>query len=194
MVHASVEVCLGKIASLTYNSVNWKVVRDVAITPYSTLCTRIQVRYQVDELRRYSAEGQDSPEYISVHRVQRLAEIHIGCPQTNAKVTLGEDTECQDAIYGRLFGCETRLLMALVSEQLLADPIEENSSQGLAWHREEGNSLWLLHSWVSPFPFHTGMTTPRLQSVGMTPVFQMEHNRVCNHRKAAVPLALNISA
>ena len=43
--------------------------------------------------------------------------------------TLSEYTEYQDVIYGRLLGCETRLLMALVSEQLLADPIEENSCQ-----------------------------------------------------------------
>ena len=75
----------------------------------TALCTRIQARYQVDELRRYSAEGQDSPEYISVNRVERLAEIHIGCQQPNAEVTqtLDEDTECQDAIYGKLLGCET---------------------------------------------------------------------------------------
>ena len=55
--------------------------------------------------------------YISVHRVDRLAEINIGCQQPNTEVTqtLGEDTECQSAIYGRLLGCETRLLMALVS-------------------------------------------------------------------------------
>ena len=82
----------------------------------TALCTRIQAGYQVDDLRRYSEEGQDSPEYISVHRVERLAEIHIGCQQPNAEVTqtLVEDTECQDAMYGRLLGCETRLLMALV--------------------------------------------------------------------------------
>ena len=29
--------------------------------------------------------------------------------------TLGEDKECQDAIYGRLLVCETKLVMALVS-------------------------------------------------------------------------------
>ena len=81
------------------------------------LCTKIQAGYQVDELRRYSAEGQDSREYVSVNRVERLAEIHIGGQQPTAEVTqtLGEDMECQDAIYGRLLGCETRLLMALVS-------------------------------------------------------------------------------
>ena len=32
-------------------------------------------------------EGQDSPEYISVHRVERLAEVHMGCQQPNAEVT-----------------------------------------------------------------------------------------------------------
>ena len=55
----------------------------------------------------YSAEGQDSPEYIPVHRVERLAVIHIGCQQPSAEImqTFGEDTECQDAIYGRLLGC-----------------------------------------------------------------------------------------
>ena len=38
-------------------------------------------------------------------------------PQPSAEVTqtLGEDTECQDAIYSRLLGCKTRLLMAVVS-------------------------------------------------------------------------------
>ena len=73
MVHASVEERWGKNTPLTYTSVNWKVVRDCATTPYSTFCTRIQAGYQVDELLRYSAEGQDSPEYISFHRVERLA-------------------------------------------------------------------------------------------------------------------------
>ena len=68
-------------------------------------------------LWQYSAEGQDSPEYISVHRVEHFAEIHLGCQQPRAEVTqtVVEDTECQDAIYGRLLGCETRLLLALVS-------------------------------------------------------------------------------
>ena len=108
---------LCKNSSLTYPSVNWEKVRDGAITLHSTLCTRVQARYQVDELRLYSAEGQDSPEYISVHRVERLAEVHIGCQQPYVEVTqtFREDTECQDAIYDTLLGCETRLLMALLS-------------------------------------------------------------------------------
>ena len=73
--------------------------------------------YQVDKLWPYSAEGWDSPEYISVNRVERLAEINIGCQQPNAEVTqsLDEDTECQDGIYRRLLGCQTRPIMALVS-------------------------------------------------------------------------------
>ena len=102
MVNANVAACWGKNTSLIYNSINWEIVRDGAITPYSTLCTRIQAPYKVGELWRYFSEGQDSPEYISVHRVERLAEIHIGCQQSNAEVmqTLREDTECQDAIYG----------------------------------------------------------------------------------------------
>ena len=47
-------------------------------------------------------------DYISVQRVERLMEIHIGCQQPCAEVTqtLSEDTECQDAIYDRLRGCE----------------------------------------------------------------------------------------
>ena len=55
--------------------------------------------------------------YISVHRVNCLAEIHIGCQQPHAEVTqtLGEDTEYHDASYGRLLGWETRLLVALLS-------------------------------------------------------------------------------
>ena len=36
-------------------------------------------------------------------------------PSVEVTKTLGEDTECQDAIYGRLLGCEIRLLMTLVS-------------------------------------------------------------------------------
>ena len=56
-------------------------------------------------------------DYISVQRVERLMEIHIGCQQPCAEVTqtLSEDTECLDAIYGRLLRYETRLLTALVS-------------------------------------------------------------------------------
>ena len=46
----SVEVCWGKNTSLTYASINWEVVRYGVITAYSTLCTRIQAGYQVDEL------------------------------------------------------------------------------------------------------------------------------------------------
>ena len=53
-----------------------------------------------------------------VHRVE-LAEIHIGCHKPSAEVTQMltqiEDIECQDAIDGRLLGCEFRLLQALVN-------------------------------------------------------------------------------
>ena len=64
----------------------------------------------------------------------------IGCHKPNAEVrqTLSEDTVWQDAIDGITLGCETRLLMALLSSLLLADPIEENSFQDIAWHREVG--------------------------------------------------------
>ena len=60
--------------------------------------------YQVDELCGFSAQA--FPEYILVHRVECLAEIHIGCQQPNVEVrqTLREDTEFEDAIYGRLLG------------------------------------------------------------------------------------------
>ena len=83
---------------------------------HTELSTRIQAGYQVDELRLYSAESQDYPEYNSVHRVERLAEVHISCQQPNAEVTqrLNGDRECQDAIYGRLLACETRLLVVPV--------------------------------------------------------------------------------
>ena len=71
---------------------------------------------QFDEIQEYFVEGHDVPEYISVYRVERLAEIHIGCqPSAEVTQTLTEDTKCQDAIDGRLVGCETRLLVALVS-------------------------------------------------------------------------------
>ena len=43
-------------------------------------------------------------------------------------------------------------------------------------------------------PFQIETTMPNLQSVGMIPLFQMEHNRVCNHREVAAPSALSISA
>ena len=101
MVRASVEECWGKNASMMYTSVNYKVIRDSAFTSYSTLCTRIQAEYHVDDLWGYSAEGLDSLDYISVHRVEHLAEIHIGCPQPTAEVTrtLSEDTDFQDATY-----------------------------------------------------------------------------------------------
>ena len=73
--------------------------------------------YRPDELWEYSEDGQDSPEYISVCRVERPPEIHISCQQPSAEVTemLIEDTERQDAIYSRLLRCETRMLVALVS-------------------------------------------------------------------------------
>ena len=66
----------------------------------------------------YAKKGQDSQNDISVHRVEHPAKIHIGCQQPTAEVnhTLNEDTECYDAICGRLLGYETRLLMALVSK------------------------------------------------------------------------------
>ena len=56
-------------------------------------------------------------DYISDQRVERLMEIHIGCQQPCAEVTqtLSEDTECQDAIYVRLYERETTLLVALGS-------------------------------------------------------------------------------
>ena len=107
-------------------------LRALSVSEYHYL---IQAGYQVDELWSYCAEGQDSPQYISIHRVERLAEIHIGCQQPTVKVTqtLSEDTECQ--VSGKLLGRETRLLVALLSEQLLAGPVE-NSCRNLAWHRE----------------------------------------------------------
>ena len=39
--------------------------------------------------------------FNSVHRVDGIAEIHIGCQQSSAEVTqtLVEDTECKDATY-----------------------------------------------------------------------------------------------
>ena len=84
-------------------------MRDGAIARHCTFCTRVQAGYQVDELRRYSAESQDSPEYVLVHRAERFAEIHIGCQQLDADIaqTLSESAECQDAIYGRLLERET---------------------------------------------------------------------------------------
>ena len=117
MIHASVEEFWGDDTFLTHQSFNWEVVRDVAITRHNTLCNRIQAGYQVDELWGYSAKGPNSPEYSWVHRVDCLVEIHIGCQHPSAEVTqtVSEDTECQDAIYGRLLWCETTLLMALVS-------------------------------------------------------------------------------
>ena len=70
------------------------------------------------------------PRTVSIFQITSwFTEIHIGFQQPNAEVTqtLGADRECQDAIKGKLRGCETRLLMALVSYQLLADPVEKNS-------------------------------------------------------------------
>ena len=88
-VHANVEECLGKNISLTYPSVNLGVVGH-----HSSLCTETAVW-------GYSAEGQNPPEYSSIDRVERLAEIHIGCQQPSAEVThrLSEYTEYQDGIY-----------------------------------------------------------------------------------------------
>ena len=90
MVHASVEDCWGENTSLTYTSVNWKVVRDGAITPYSTFCTRIQAGYQVEELWRYSAEGH------SVHRVECLTEVHIGFTQDAEKMKFSAEENDDD--------------------------------------------------------------------------------------------------
>ena len=118
VVHASTEEYWGKNTSLTQPNITWKVVGNGAIPPYSNLCTRIQARYQVYELWGYFAGDQNPPEYISVHRVERFSEIPIGCQQPTAEVTqsLSEDTECQDAIHGRVLGRPTRLLVALVSQ------------------------------------------------------------------------------
>ena len=153
MVYASVEEYWAKNTFLTYSSIDWEVVRDRATTQ-STFCTRIHARYQVDELWEYPAEGQDSLEHISVHRVERLTEIYTGSQQPRAEVTqeIVEDTECQDTIHGRLLGCETELLMALVSKQLLADLVENNSCQELAWHREEATHCTCYTPGCHPFP------------------------------------------
>ena len=64
----------------------------------------------------------------------------------------------------------------------------------LSGTEERITPLWLLHSSVSPLPFQIDTTTPRLQLVGMIPVLQIEHKRVSNHRRAAAPPALSISA
>ena len=48
---------------------------------------------------------------------ERLADVHRGYKQPTSEVTqtLSEDMEWKDAIYRRLLGCESRLIMALVS-------------------------------------------------------------------------------
>ena len=64
---------------------------------------------------------------------------------TEVTRALEEGKECQDAIHGRVvLGCETRLLVALVSEKLSADLVDDNSCHDIAWHKEEA----LLYSWV----------------------------------------------
>ena len=42
-------------------------------------------------------------------------QCHLGCQHPSAEVAqmLSEDMECQNAIYGRVLGCETRLLMSM---------------------------------------------------------------------------------
>ena len=71
-------------------------------------------------------ENQDSRGFILVQRVKRLAQIHTGCqrPTVENTQTLSEDTDCQDAIYGKFLGCETGL-----------NPVEKNSCQDLTWQR-----------------------------------------------------------
>ena len=48
-------------------------------------------------------------------------------------------TEHLEAIYARFLGREPRLLMALVSEQLLTYTVAKKSSQDLAWHTKQCN-------------------------------------------------------
>ena len=54
--------------------------------------------------------------------------------------------------------CETRLLVALASQQLLVDPVLEGSFQDVARYRDEGNLNQLLHFWMSPFTILIGDT------------------------------------
>ena len=149
----------------------------------SNLCTRIQAAYHVDELWGYQAGGQDSPQYISIHRVERCGDPHrLPAAQCGSHADV-ENTECQDAIYGRLLGCETRLFVALVSWQLLADPAVKNSYQYLPWHTKEGNhplavTLLGVSFW--------GNDNACVQSVEMIPVFQMGPNRMSIHTRTAV--------
>ena len=65
-----------------------EVVRDCTITPYSTLFM-YQNTGRISDGRAlgYSTEGQDFSAYISVHRLERLAEIHIGCLQSSVEDT-----------------------------------------------------------------------------------------------------------
>ena len=100
--------------SRTHPGTNREEVRNDAITPKRTPCTKILAGYENVELSGYSVEGKDSPEYVSVHRFERLAEIHISFQQLSAEVTqtLSEDTGYQDAVYGRLLECENILPMA----------------------------------------------------------------------------------
>ena len=64
---------------------------------------------------------------------------------------------------------------------------------------ERNVNAMLLVPCLLPFLFQTGTTAPRLQmddphSVGMIPVFRMEHNGMLNRRRPGAPSALNISA
>ena len=78
------------------------------------------------------SEEEDSPEYISVQRVECLAEIHRYYQRQTPEIAQIEDTECQDAICGRLLVCETRMLRALMSWQLSAFSVERNLCPYLA--------------------------------------------------------------
>ena len=60
--------------------------------------------------------------------------------------------------------------MALMSKQLLADPVEENSCQDLAWHREEITPLvdalldvtLSLPDWTDNAPSPLALADPRV--------------------------------
>ena len=50
--------------------------------------------------------------------------------------------------------------MALVSSQLLVDPVQKNSCQDLAWYREDGNPAVVVTFVCVTFPFEIGTATP----------------------------------
>ena len=97
---------------------------------------------------RYSVEGEDSSEDISVYRVERPAEIHIGWQQPSAEFTQMLSEQSTVDFLCVKPDCSWRWWV----RSFFADPIEENRASTLPGTERRVTPCSCCNPWCHPSP------------------------------------------